>query len=193
MTWGRKSRQGLCALAAATFVLAVGAVAPAAATPPGVDEYQLNLPDGGGGGSTTEPEASEPAPATTTPTAPTVAPTVPVAPTTEAPVVPTTPTEPPDKPKHHRVVIHGSTSPNAKLGPQEIAPLKVHADEQGTPWAAIGLAILFAACVLIAAWRLRYLRELPTAPGPKPAAQPRPRRTPSARPTRPATGATSGT
>jgi hypothetical protein len=175
MTWGRKSRQGLCALAAATFVLAVGAVAPAAATPPGVDEYQLNLPDGGGGGSTTEPETSEPAP------------------TTDAPVVPTRPTEHPDKPKHHRVVIHGSTSPNAKLGPQEIAPLKVHADEQRTSWAAIGLAILFAACVLIAASRLRYLRELPTAPGPKPAAQPRPRRTPSARPTRPATGATSGT
>ena len=191
MTWGRKSRQGLCALAAATFVLAVGAVAPAAATPPGVDEYQLNLPDGGGGESS-EPQTTEAPPTTTTPAAPTVAPTVPVAPE-ESTVVPVAPTEPPDKPKkHHKVVIHGSTSPNAKLGPQEIAPLRVRADEQGTPWAAIGLAILFAACVLIAAWRLRYLRELPTAPGPKPAAEPR-RRTPSARPTRPATGATSGT
>jgi hypothetical protein len=181
----------MCALAAATFVLAVGAAAPAAATPPGVDEYELNLPDGGGG-STSEPQPTEPAP-TTTPAAPTVAPTVPVAPTVEAPVVPTTPTEPKPKPKHHKVVIHGSTSANAKLGPQEISPLKVRADEQGTPWTAIGLAILFAGCCAIAAWRLRYLRELPTAPGPKPAAGPPPRRTPSARPTRPATGATSGT
>jgi hypothetical protein len=192
MTWGRKSRQGLCALAAATFVLAVGAVAPAAATPPGVDEYQLNLPDGGGGGSSTEQPTTE-APATTAPAAPAVAPTVPIAPTVPTPIAPTAPTEPKHKKKPHEVVIHGSTSLNAKLGPQEINPLKVRADEQGTPWTAIGIAIFLAACVLIAAWRLRYLRELPTAPGPRPAAEPRPRRTPSARPTRPATGATPGT
>jgi hypothetical protein len=182
----------LYALAAALFVLAVGAVAPAAATPPGVDEYELNLPNGGGDGSSSEPQTTE-APPTTTPAAPTVTPTVPVEPTETVPVAPVSPTEPRHKPKHHKVVIHGSTSANAKLGPQEIPPLKVRADEQGTPWMAIGLAILFGACVLIAAWRLRYLRELPTAPGPKPAAEPRPRRTPSARPTRPATGATPGT
>lgn len=171
MTRGGKSRCGLCAVTAATVVLGLGVAAPAVASAPGVDEYELNLPNGGGNGSST-PEP----PTTTTPTtaAAPVTPTVPttqVAPTTTAPppVVPSGPAKS-HKPEHHRAVVLGSTSVNAKLGPEQTPSLKVRADDGGTPWLPITVAIAIAACCLIAVWRLRYLRELPAAPSSKPAA-----------------------
>ena len=159
MTWGRKSRLGLCALAAAT--LGIGVAAPAAASPPGVDEYQLNLPDAGGGSP--EPSAPEP-----TPTAPAVTPTTPVYTTPEATTT-VAPTSPPDKPEPQRAIVHGDTSLNATVGPQTAPPLKLRADGQGLPWTTIALAALAALLCVVAIWRLRYLRELPASPRRRPA------------------------
>lgn len=169
MTWGRKSRLGVCALAAAS--LAVGLAAPAAAAPPGVDEYELNVPDAGGGSTEpTEPAPTEPAPAPAAP-APTY-PTTTTEPTVVAPTVAA-----PETPDPQRKIVPADTSVNATLGPQEVPPLKVRAADEGdgVAWTTIGLAALVALGCVVAIWRLRFLRELPAAPA-----------------RRPATGATSG-
>jgi hypothetical protein len=174
-------------------VLSLVAAAPAAASAPGVDEYQLNLPNGGGDGGSSTPEQTTPAPTTTTPVTPTVPVAPTVTPTTTVPstTVPVAPVKPHKRKPHHAVVL-GSTSVNAKLGPEQSPSLKVRGDEGGTPWLPIGIAVGIAACCLIAVWRLRYLRELPTAPRPEAAPAPRSRPTPSSRTRRPAAGATSG-
>ena len=182
MTWGRKSRLGVCAFAAAAVAMA--GAGSAAAAPPGVDEYDLNIPNAGG--ESTEPAA--PAPTPTAP-APTTTPVYPTDTTTEAPIVPAEP----EKPEHHRAIVRGDTSVNAKLGPQQPQPLKLRdSDGDGVPWTTIGLAALIAICCLVAIWRLRYRRELPAASRPRPEAGRQPRRGPAAAPHRPATGATSG-
>jgi hypothetical protein len=101
------------------MVLAIAAPVPAAVAAGGVDEYSLNLPDGGNG----QPSdgGSEPETAPVAPVAP-VVPTTPVAPTetyVEPTVVAPTPTvATPDKPKPQPV--YGSTSVSAALGPERV-------------------------------------------------------------------------
>jgi hypothetical protein len=167
MTRGRESRWGIRALAVAA--LAVGAPAPALATAPGVDEYELNLQDGSGGDSTIEPEQTAPvapvapAPVTTTPIVPTE-----TTQTTETTVLP--PSDDKEKRHHEPPAILGETSVNASIGPGKATPLRVRAEPAGAPWLAIGLAGLLAVCCLAAVWRLRFLRELPASPRPGPSA-----------------------
>jgi len=168
MTRGRESRWGVRALAAAA--LAVGAPAPALATAPGVDEYELNLPDGSGGGSTIEPEPAAPV----APTAPAPVTTTPIVPTettetTEATVV--APSGDKEKRHHEPPAILGETSVNAGIGPANATPLRVRAEPADAPWLAIALAGLLAVCCLAAIWRLRFLRELPASPRPRPSAE----------------------
>ena len=153
-----KSRSGVIALVLIAASAAAHAPAPALAQ---VDEYELNLPDGGSGGSTdtTAPDTST-APATT---APATTPTAPITttPSLTAPVIdPVTGIVKPPKPPKPEPV-YGSSSPNATLGPQEIPPLRFGDSDDGIPVVPVGLAALALAACGIGVWRLRYLRELP--------------------------------
>jgi hypothetical protein len=144
-----------CALATALVALP----APAAAA---VDEYTLNLPNGG---SESSEGGSDPAT-----TAPTAVPTYPTTTTTEPleeTAVVTGGGRGGDKRKRQEEELAPplpTGSANAALGPREIPALRVEDDGDGLPLGIIAIAVLAAACSLLAAWRLRFLRELPAAP-----------------------------
>ena len=162
MQRARKSRSGVIALVLVAATCAAYAPAPALAQ---VDEYELNLPDGGSGGSTDTADGTTtgPAPAATVPVPATTAP-VPTVPTSAEPIVidPVT-----GRPKPKPKPVYGTTSPNAALGPQAIPPLRLGAGDDGLPLVPVGLAALALAACGLGVWRLRYLREVPArAPGP---------------------------
>jgi hypothetical protein len=151
MTRG-KSRLTVGAICVLATVLVV-TPAPASAAP-GVDEYTLNLPDGGGGDSGEE-TTTAPAPVyPTTPTYETYAPTE---------VTGVTRERKKRKPEELAPALTAS-SPNATLGPAKTPTLSVRDDDDAIPAVAIVLAAVAAACCLLAVWRLRFLRELPAAP-----------------------------
>ncbi len=142
---GKSRRAPIVVVFAATLGLV--ALGPAFA-PAAVDEYSLNLPDGG------DEAAAPAAPAPVAPAAP-VAPLATAAPELAAPVV----SEPKPKPKP----VYLATSVSAAAGAQAIPTLDFGDSEGGLPLLGVGAAgLAFGAC-LFALWRLRLLREQPAA------------------------------
>ncbi len=139
------------------------------------NEYDLNLPGAGSGGSSesggstgsesTAPAGTPTAPAVTTPGVTTPTETTDATETTTGAGGGKKQPRKPDRREGPTDPVLTTSGVNATAGPQEIPTLRVEADDDGgVPTLALVLALAAAACCILALWRLRFLRELPAAP-----------------------------
>mgnify|MGYP001327045093 CR=1 FL=1 len=172
---------------AALTVLLIAAVSLPVAAYAQHNEYDLNLPGAGNSGQTNSGGGGSNSGGGSTSTSP----STPTAPSVTSPTTPTSPTGTEtvtgddaagvaanDGKKRNRKgnrKREADTAPalttsavNATAGPRKTPPLRLPDDGGGVPTLAIAIVTLAAALCVLALWRMRYMRELPGAPRPRP-------------------------